>query len=376
MRLRGRPLAMAEMRLLMTADAAGGVWTYALENARALYARGIATSLAVLGAPPAKAALEEARSISGLQIELTGLPLDWTANSASEVTGAGDEIAHLAEKIGADLVQLNAPAFAATASFGMPVIGALHSCVATWWEAVHGNVTLPPDLAWRAKLTRAGLSRVDAVIAPSQTLARQAQRLYGLAAMPLAIHNGRSRVDAPSALARDIAVLTAGRLWDEAKNIALLDRVAANLPFTICAAGPLRGPNGAGIELRDLDCLGPVDAMPLQRLLRRTSVFVSPALYEPFGLAVLEAAQAGCALVLSGIPTFRELWDGAALFVSPRDARTLADALERVIEDAALRAHLAGAAEQRAAQYTIGKSADRLAALMRSLCAQPQRRAS
>ena len=44
-------------------------------------------------------------------------------------------------------------------------------------------------------------------------------------------------------------------------------------------------------------------------------IFVSVSRYEPFGLAVLEAAHAGCALVLSDIPTFRELWQGAASFV-------------------------------------------------------------
>jgi glycosyltransferase involved in cell wall biosynthesis len=99
-------------------------------------------------------------------------------------------------------------------------------------------------------------------------------------------------------------------------------------------------------------------------------------LYEPFGLAVLEAAQAGCALVLSDIPTFRELWDEAALFVPPSDARALGEALDTIIADPALRARLAAAATRRAARYTVDKSADALAALMRSLLAEPQRRAS
>jgi glycosyltransferase involved in cell wall biosynthesis len=111
-------------------------------------------------------------------------------------------------------------------------------------------------------------------------------------------------------------------------------------------------------------------------MMARTAVFVSPALYEPFGLAVLEAAQAGCALVLSHIPTFRELWDGAALFVAPGDLRALADGLTRLIEDAALRARFADAAEWRAGQYTMEKSAEKLVALMRSLLAEPQQRAS
>ena len=47
------------------------------------------------------------------------------------------------------------------------------------------------------------------------------------------------------------------------------------------------------------------------------------ARYEPFGLAVLEAAQAGMRLVLSDIPSFRELWDGAATFVASRRADLL-----------------------------------------------------
>src|SRR4051812_30238720 len=147
---------MRDIRLLMTTDAAGGIWTYALETAQALSARGISTVLAVLGDRPSESALRQAQSISGVEIELTGLPLDWTATRAAEVTAAGEEIAQLSRRVGADLVQLNAPAFAARASFPVPTIGVLHSCVATWWEAVHGDVTLPPDLDWRAKLTRAG----------------------------------------------------------------------------------------------------------------------------------------------------------------------------------------------------------------------------
>jgi glycosyltransferase involved in cell wall biosynthesis len=367
---------MRDIHLLMTADAAGGIWTYALETVRALSARGISTTLAVLGDGPGDLALREAQAITGLQIELTGLPLDWTAADASEVTRAGEQIAHLARRVGADLVQLNAPALAASASFAVPTIGVLHSCVATWWDGVHGNIALPADLDWRAKLTRAGLNRVDMAIAPSQALARQARRIYALPHMPAVIHNGRSPSDRGSAATRDIPILTAGRLWDEGKNVAVLNRAAERLPLRICAAGPLQGPNGAAVQLDRLDWLGTLDPPALRDMMSRSAVFVSAALYEPFGLAVLEAAQAGCALLLADIPTFRELWDGAALFVAPSDDRAIVDALNNIMSDAALRTRLAAAAERRAAHYTIDKSADALAALMRSLRAEPQRRAS
>jgi glycosyltransferase involved in cell wall biosynthesis len=367
---------MPDIHVLMTADAAGGIWTYTLEMARALSARGITTTLAVLGDRPSESALREARAIAGVRIEITDLPLDWTAASASEVTHAGEEIARLSRRIGADLVQLNAPALAAGASFPVPTIGALHSCVATWWEAVHGDIELPADLQWRAKLTRAGLTRVDAAIAPSQALARQAQRVYALARPPTVIRNGRSAPEAVRAATRDIPVLTAGRLWDQGKNTTALDRAAEHLPFRVCAAGPLHGPNGATVQINHVEWLGVLAPAALREVMARSSTFVSAALYEPFGLAVLEAAQAGCALVLSDIPTFRELWDDAALFVPPSDPRALAESLNTVISEPTLRARVAAAATRRAARYTVDQSADALAALMRSLVAEPHRRAS
>jgi glycosyltransferase involved in cell wall biosynthesis len=74
-------------------------------------------------------------------------------------------------------------------------------------------------------------------------------------------------------------------------------------------------------------------------------------LYEPFGLAVLEAALSGCALVLSDIATFREIWNDAAVFVDPRDPEDIAQALSRLTQDPSLRLQLAGAAMARARNF-------------------------
>ena len=80
-------------------------------------------------------------------------------------------------------------------------------------------------------------------------------------------------------------------------------------------------------------------------------------------------------------------WSGAAWAQAPgakhvamelvaETARPSIIVLRTVIADAALRARLAAAAQDRASRYTIDSSADQLAALMRSLLMQPQRRAS
>ena len=84
----------------------------------------------------------------------------------------------------------------------------------------------------------------------------------------------------------------------------------------------------------------------------RASVFAHPARYEPFGLAPLEAARAGCALVLGDIPSLRENWDAAALFVPPGDTQALTQALADLCANGSRREELAARAHERAQHFT------------------------
>ena len=104
------------------------------------------------------------------------------------------------------------------------------------------------------------------------------------------------------------------------------------------------------------------------------AIFVAPARYEPFGLAVLEAAASGCALVLGDIPTLRELWDGAAMFVAPDSPEALRDTLLRLIDDEALRTELQSAAGERARAYGRDRMVDGYVALYADLLAARSRR--
>ena len=79
--------------------------------------------------------------------------------------------------------------------------------------------------------------------------------------------------------------------------------------------------------------------------MRRSAIFAAPSRYEPFGLAVVEAAISGAALVLADIPTFRELWSDAALFVSPDDSGGWSRALTELAEDSVLRERLSAEAQ-------------------------------
>ena len=358
-------------RLLMTADAVGGVWSYALDLAAALARRhDVETTLAVLGPLPNEDQRWSAGLVPGLTLVETALPLDWLAGRPAEVEAAGRRIAALAVETGAEIVQLNTPALAARAVFPVPVVAVHHSCVATWWAWVRSG-PLPDDFAWRTDLVGRGLRAADAVVAPSRAFARATRQAYGLSALPQAVWNGRA---APPALDGEAAepaefVFSAGRLWDEGKNVRTLDAAGARLGVRLLLAGPLQGPNGARVTPGHALCLGNLGEEALRDCLARRPVFASTALFEPFGLAVLEAAQAGCALVLSDIPTFRELWADAAVFVPPRDEAAIAAALDRVLRDRGLRAELGEAARRRAGRYTIAAMADRMAGLYRGLAA-------
>lgn len=338
--------------VLMTTDAVGGVWRYTLDLARGFAARGIPVTVAVLGPEPDPAQRGEA---SGLALIETGLALDWTAADPASLAATTTALRALARQVGAGSVHLHAPALAGPARWAMPVVAVAHSCVATWWRAVRGGA-LPADFHWRTAATRAGLVAADAVIAPSQAHARAIQSVYGDVAVE-AVHNGIARSAAePGETER--AVLTAGRLWDEGKNAAALDRVATLLDAPIRAAGPLCGPNGASIALPNLHHLGTLDRDGMDAAYAGATVFASLARYEPFGLSVLEAASAGMRLVLSDIPSFRELWDGAATFVA--DEASLLAALQQ-----ALAQQGDGGARDRALAYTLDATVERTLAIHR-----------
>ena len=358
-------------RVLMTADAVGGVWTYALDLTAGLRERGLEVTVAVLGPPPTDSQRNAARALNAPLIE-TGLPLDWLAEDAETVARSARRLSALADGHGTDLVHLNSPALAADAGFSVPVLGVCHSCMATWWDAVRGG-DLPEDFGWRSTVLARGYLACDALIAPSLAFAGATHARYGVA--PRCVSNGRragGRTFHPESKRR--VVFTSGRLWDPGKNVAALDDAADLMRREVVAAGPLEGPTGELVALSAMTALGALDDRAMTDALNEAAVFASLALYEPFGLGVLEAAQSGCALVLSDIPTFRELWTGAAVFVSPDNAQAVAATLDALLDQPSETERLGRLAAARAATFSIEAAVDgTLAAYQAIVAIQPPR---
>jgi glycogen(starch) synthase len=329
----------------MSTDAVGGVWTYSCELRDALREEGVEVVLATLGPKP-----PPERDVAFRRCRL-----EWQEDPWEDVASSGRWLTAVAEEIEAQAVHLNGFAHGAL-DWRAPTVTVAHSCLLSWHRAVRGGT---PPSAWEAygAAVQAGLQAADALVAPTRAMLGEIQQIYGAARDGTVIHNGVAPGPAPRRR-RDPFVLGAGRLWDEAKGLRTLARAGESLSWPVELAGDAAGARPRGVRL-----LGALGREALRARMARASVFAHPASYEPFGLAVLEAASAGCALVLGDIASLRELWDGAAAFVSPGDPAALAAALQRLIEDERERARLAALAEMRARDYTIAASARSYASL-------------
>ena len=320
------------MRVLLTADTVGGVWTYAVELARALPSCNVQLGeepvevvVATMGRPLSDA---QRRQAEGLDVRDSAFALEWMDDPWEDVARAGEWLLELREEVEADVVHLGGYAHAAL-PWSVPVLVAAHSDVLTWHQAVRGR---PAGQEWSryAEEVQRGLAAADAIVAPTHAMLDALGRHYELPEERHVVSNGRRPLRPRP---KEPLIACAGRLWDEGKNAAAVERVAPRLEWRVEFAAGDRTPD------------------EVEALLARASILALPARYEPFGYTPVEAASAGAALVLGDVETLREIWGDAALFVLPDDDEALEGALRRLIRDEGLRGRLAERARERSRRY-------------------------
>ena len=341
-------------KVLMTTDTVGGVWTYTIDLCTTLQPFNVHVILLTLGAKLTPKQWSEVNACANVTTYETEYQLEWMQDPWKDVDESGKLLLQLEATHAPDLIHLNGFAHARE-NFTAPVVVVAHSDVYSWHLAVKGE---RPSADWGEyyRRVKSGLAKADMVVAPTEDVMNDIKLFYAVETNMRVVSNGRKKQFFPGNKAPFI--LTAGRVWDEAKNIELLVRAAEHIPYPIRIAGNRtfqgRTFDSEHPNIRYLDSLSP-DA--LAREMSAASVYVSPAKYEPFGLSVLEAAMSGCALVLGSIDSLKEVWGDNALYIDTNNELELAAVVNSLMENNALRKDYASKALAHAQRFTAERMA-------------------
>ncbi|HBG07771.1 MAG TPA: glycosyl transferase family 1 [Geobacter sp.] len=351
----------------MTADPIGGVWSYMLELVRGLAGYGIEVSLATMGQPLSLEQRREAADEGNLTLYESVYRLEWMDDPWEDVERSGNWLLALEAELRPDLVHLNGYVHAAL-PWRTPCLVAAHSCMLSWWQAVRRDEP-PPSFEQYHRRVLQGVAAADLVVAPTAAMLEAIEKLYLPLPNALVIHNARGRTRFRPGRKEDF-ILSVGRIWDDAKNIGALARSAYDLPWPVYVAGEQNRPGGGGsVSMDGVNRLGFLAPETLAPWYAAASVYALPARYEPFGLTILEAALSGCALVLGDIPSLRELWEGAAVFVDPDQGEALQDELCALCADRERLASLGEKALARSRSFSAAKMTAGYLAAYRQLVA-------
>jgi glycogen(starch) synthase len=361
------------MRILMTTDTIGGVWTFTKDLSSQLLAAGCSVALVSFGraasaAQQAWAAQQVRRWGDQFRFISSELPLEWMQNN-EQVFEEGESLLQDVEReFGADLFLSSQFCFGAL-PWNMPRIVIAHSDVLSWARACRPAGLVPS--AWLDRycaLVAQGLLHADAVIAPTQWMLDAVRRNFRLPENAIIIPNGRKLPPARERVPRRLQAVTAGRVWDEGKNVSMLADVTPAMPLLV--AGEVQHESSqCSARLGNATLLGPLEEAELLALFRRSSIYICTSQYEPFGLAPLEAALCGCAVVAHDLSSLREVWGEAALYFD--DALSLSGILAALRNDRQLLARTRARSRMRALKFSVRRMAECYLALFHKLLITP-----
>ncbi|HXS77851.1 MAG TPA: glycosyltransferase family 4 protein [Terracidiphilus sp.] len=357
------------MRVLMTTDTVGGVWTFTKELASALLKDGCAVALVSLGRKPCgeqQMWVDEQRAQWRAQFRYDALetPLEWMTENARAFAEAAPSLTKIAEEFDADLFLSSQYCFGAL-EINIPRLVVAHSDVLSWAEACRPNgLERSRWLATYCDLVQTGLDGADALVAPTQWMLDALGKNFKLPDDKQVIANGLAMQKVDSAGTRKMQAVAAGRLWDEAKNLKLLETVDSPIPLLIAGETQYES-KSFGIDGADAKVVGALEHDDLLKLFAESAIYICTSRYEPFGLAPLEAAMCGCAVLANDIPSLREVWEESALYF--KGVESLSSWLWRLSDHPWLLNEAREIAGSRAREFTAERMTEGYLKLFRSM---------
>jgi glycogen(starch) synthase len=343
------------MRVLLTTDTVGGVWTFTGELSEQLVNLGHSVALVSFGRVPSAAqsawAEEMAAAHGGLfAFYPSDAPLEWMQDNMATWAGGAELLTDVAAEFEPDILHSNQFCWGAL-PMQLPTLITAHSDVWSWAAACRRE-SLPPS-AWLERyriLVQDGIDGADAMVAPTAWM-RDALRQHCEVATPFhVIPNGCTVREITKRTERKLQAISAGRLWDEAKGLSTVSEITSPMPIFLAGEASFEEARSSNAP----SCfrpLGPLHPQSLHAAFSASCVYIASSVYEPFGLAPLEAALCGCAVVARDLPSFREVWGDAALYFE--DAGDLQLILTELASDQAL-LHRAQANAMERAQFFSG----------------------
>jgi glycosyltransferase involved in cell wall biosynthesis len=291
-------------------------------------------------------------------------PLEWMSENARAFADAAPAVAKIAEEFEAELFLSSQYCFGAL-EINIPRVVIAHSDVLSWAEACRPNgIERSKWLDTYCDLVQTGLDGADAVVAPTQWMLDALGKNFRLPSDRRVIANGIAVQEEFSGGTRLLQAVTAGRLWDEAKNLTMLETVDSPIPLLI--AGEMQFESKSlGMEGTDVRLVGALDHNDLLKLFSESAIYICTSRYEPFGLAPLEAAMCGCAVLANDIPSLREVWEESALYFT--GVESLSSWLWRLSDHPWLLNEAREIAGSRAREFTAERMTEGYLKLFRSM---------
>jgi glycogen synthase len=358
------------MHILITADTVGGVWNYTRELVTGLARRGVRVTLVSFGGVPTAEQRAWLEGVDGVRYLPTAYRLEWMQDAQRDLRESARTLREVIRDARPDLLHLSQFCYGEM-DVTQPKIVVAHSDVLSWNRAVHGELPSGPWAKWYRGVVRKGLAGASMVVAPSRWMLQSIEESYGKPRKSRVIYNGRTPALFDPMARKENYAASAGRLWDEGKQLRLLMEVESPpLPIRVAGAKALagEGARGKSKDTAGVQFVGELSEDAMRELLSRAAIFIATSKYEPFGLAPLEAALSRCAIVANDIPSLREVWEDAALYFRKDDARSLREALVRLHGDRELRMEYANRAYERAVRHFMaGRMVDEYMEIYASL---------